>query len=325
MADESPRRARRAQFALLGLAVLLAAGVVAGVLLTAGGDSDGASAGPEAAVRQLFDAIADGDASDAKPLMDPAAEADPLAVAFASSTFAPKTGDRITIKGLSLTSLTSEAGWAQVGAKGRYTIAGGTERDFTETFYLRSEAGKWLISTPNRFFTQFGADRTPVAKRADGLGPIGPQRPRVGEPVPDFALVDARDGTSVRKLSDFRGRPIVLNVYASWCGPCKEEIPLFEDVYRSKAGDVLFLGLNYQEKASQAAGILDVFKATYPALLDSDGAVFDRWRTGPFGVPWTFFIDRDGILRVSQAGLVSKELLQKHLKAIGVDWAPAEP
>jgi peroxiredoxin len=158
--------------------------------------------------------------------------------------------------------------------------------------------------------------------RAD-LGPLVAARPEIGEPAPDFALVDARDGT-VRKLSDFRGRVVVVNWYASWCGPCRDEIPDFNAMLAAVGEDrVVVLGIDYQEGASSALSILDELGATYPALLDSDARVADHYRVGN-RIPSSFFVDAEGILRAQQLGIVQPEDLERHLASAGIAYEAGE-
>jgi len=151
-------------------------------------------------------------------------------------------------------------------------------------------------------------------------GVIDSHPPEVGELAPDFALVNARNPELVVRLSDFRGKPVVLNWYASWCGPCRREIPDFQKAYDALDGEVVFLGVNLQEDADQAVGLLDVFVAKYPALLDVDGAVAVHYRIP--GMPTTFFIDADGIVRASGAGLIIEEVLVQELAKLGVEYTP---
>ena len=157
-----------------------------------------------------------------------------------------------------------------------------------------------------------------VAGRETGV--IDSHPPEVGELAPDFALVNARNPELVVRLSDFRGKPVVLNWYASWCGPCRREIPDFQKAYEALDGEVVFLGVNLQEDAGQAVGLLDVFVAKYPAVLDVDGAVAVHYRIP--GMPTTFFIDADGIVRASGAGLIVEEVLVQELARLGVDYTP---
>ena len=151
-----------------------------------------------------------------------------------------------------------------------------------------------------------------------GTGVLSSERPEIGRPAPDFALVDARDSAAIVKLSDFRGKAVVLNWYASWCGPCRREIPDFEQAQQILAGEVVFVGVNYLESSSRAVAMLDEFGGTYPAVLDSSGVVSDHYRIT--FMPTTFFIDRDGILRSVKTGQVSPDDLTRHLERVGVTY-----
>lgn len=151
-------------------------------------------------------------------------------------------------------------------------------------------------------------------------GVVDSHRPEVGQPAPDFALANARDPERIVRLSDFRGTPVVLNWYASWCGPCRQEIPGFQRAYEALEGEVVFLGVNLQEDAERAVGLLDVFVAKYPALLDEEGAVAVHYRL--LGMPTTYFIDAEGIVRASGAGLITEEVLALELAKLGLDYTP---
>ncbi len=175
------------------------------------------------------------------------------------------------------------------------------------------------------------ADATPVATEAAADEPIGAAdlatgvidrdiRPEVGRPAPDFALANARAPDRVVRLSDFRGRPVVLNWFATWCGPCRAEIPDFQAAYEALGGEVVFLGVNLEQSADEAIGMLDEFGATYPALLDAEGAIALHYRLP--GMPTTFFIDADGVVRAWGAGLIVEETLVSELAKLGVDYAP---
>jgi thiol-disulfide isomerase/thioredoxin len=158
-------------------------------------------------------------------------------------------------------------------------------------------------------------DATPSSARRPRLGMLEPARPEIGKPAPDFALMDARDGKTVRRLSDYRGKPLILNWYASWCGPCKAEIPDFQEAYAALDGKVVVLAVNLQESRETAAGMLENLGATFPAVLDSDGTVGQHYRL--LGMPTTFFIDRDGIVRASGTGRVTAEALRGELAKLG--------
>jgi peroxiredoxin len=148
------------------------------------------------------------------------------------------------------------------------------------------------------------------------LGLIDSQRPEVGEPAPDFALLDVRDETTVRKLSDYRGRVVILNWYATWCGPCRQEIPDFEEAYSQLQGDLVVFGVNLQESPGAAAALLDDLGATYPSVIDSDGAVYGHY--GGLGMPFTLFIDRDGDVFSMGSGVITAGALQAELAKLGL-------
>ena len=151
-------------------------------------------------------------------------------------------------------------------------------------------------------------------------GVLEPNRPKEGERAPDFALVDARDTTKVRKLSDYRGQAVVLNWFASWCDPCKREIPEFQRAQDKLAGQLVVLGVDYLEDAGKAVGILDRLNATYPAVLDSNAAVADHYRVGR-GLPVTFFIDREGVLQAFKTGELTPTELEANLAKVGLNYS----
>jgi cytochrome c biogenesis protein CcmG/thiol:disulfide interchange protein DsbE len=160
-----------------------------------------------------------------------------------------------------------------------------------------------------------GAGSTPAAEGPVSLGVLEPHRPEVGRPAPDFALLDARDGKTIRRLSDYRGKTVVLNWYASWCGPCRAEMPYFQEAAAVLDGEIVVLGVNLQESQSTAAAMLRDTGAQYPAVLDTDGEVARHYRLT--GMPTTYFIDGEGIVRIFGSGLVTRETLRAELAKLG--------
>ncbi|MCB9491582.1 MAG: TlpA family protein disulfide reductase [Dehalococcoidia bacterium] len=138
----------------------------------------------------------------------------------------------------------------------------------------------------------------------------GAAPPALGEPAPDFVLVESGSGKRV-SLSDFRGQPVVLNFWATWCVPCRTEMPDLQAAYDSE--DVVVLAVNWQETESVVQGFLDEFGITFPTALDSEGRVREFY--GVVGLPATFFIDPDGILRARNFGPVYGNLLQDGIEA----------
>lgn len=125
----------------------------------------------------------------------------------------------------------------------------------------------------------------------DTSGLTGPQ---VGRPAPDFRLEDL-DGR-LTALSDLRGRPVVVNFWASWCIPCREEAPLLADAQaRYAAAGLQVLGVIFQDDAGAARAFMERFAVRYPGLLDPDGQTAIDY--GVRGIPETFLIGRDGTIR----------------------------
>ncbi len=149
-------------------------------------------------------------------------------------------------------------------------------------------------------------------------GVLVPERPEVGKLAPDFALVDVSDGKTVRKLSDYRGKAVVVNWFASWCDPCRREIPAFLAAEAALGDQVVFLGLDYDETRSKAAGFLAGLGANYTALLDEGHAVADHYRVS--GLPVTFFVDKDGVLQAIAAGEVTPQRLEENLAKVGLTY-----
>ena len=140
-----------------------------------------------------------------------------------------------------------------------------------------------------------------------------PSGARIGDPAPAFALADL-DGNPVR-LSDFAGRPVVVNFWASWCGPCVEEFPLLKQAQAQHAADGLaVVGIVYQDRSESARSFVERMGADWPAVMDPGGSVANQYAV--FGPPETFFIGRDGTLLGHQVGQFSRASLDRQLATI---------
>lgn len=118
--------------------------------------------------------------------------------------------------------------------------------------------------------------------------------PRVGALAPDFT-VPALEGGEV-SLSGYRGRPVLLNFWATWCGPCRAEMPHFQTVYEEAEGKGLaLLAINLGEDRARVQSFVRGQKLTFTVGLDLDTAVAGAYRVGP--IPTSFFIDREGVIR----------------------------
>ena len=143
--------------------------------------------------------------------------------------------------------------------------------------------------------------------------PSGVSGASVGRPAPDFALVDLA-GNPIR-LSELRGRPVLINFWASWCGPCVEEFPRIEAALDEHgASGLAVIGIVYQDRWSSADRFMDQMGASWPAAMDPGGRVADRY--GVYGAPESFFIDRDGVVAARQFGPFTSEALARHLALI---------
>ncbi len=115
--------------------------------------------------------------------------------------------------------------------------------------------------------------------------------PRSNTMAPDFQLTTLT-GQSV-KLSDLRGKVVVLNFWASWCVPCKDEQPALDALAKTYNGrGVAFVGINIQDNQRDANGFVQQFGITYPVASDPSGAVYINY--GVVGVPETYVVTRDG-------------------------------
>ena len=157
---------------------------------------------------------------------------------------------------------------------------------------------------------------------APSTGPLSPARPDEGKPAPDFALIDARDPGVIHKLSDYRGKVVIVNWFASWCGPCQQEIPELNSAQQALGDQLVVLGVDYMEDAGPATSILDQFGAKYPAVLDSVGAVAEQYRVGSGGkgIPWSFVVDKDGVLRATIIGEATPDRLSDALAKVGITY-----
>ncbi|HAV77279.1 MAG TPA: hypothetical protein DCX53_07985 [Anaerolineae bacterium] len=139
--------------------------------------------------------------------------------------------------------------------------------------------------------------------------PLGTE---VGERAPDFSGTTV-DGETVR-LSDHHGRIVLINDFATWCGPCLFETPHLVDIYNKHKNEVAVIGLNLQEQNVDVAEYKSQFNVTYPLVMDPDGALTDIYR--PLGLPTSWFIDGDGIVRFVYTGPMTVELIEKVLDDI---------
>ena len=134
--------------------------------------------------------------------------------------------------------------------------------------------------------------------------------PLVNKPAPTFALPQLSDPQKRFKSEEMRGKVWLLNAWASWCLPCQEEHPALLQLAQS--GVVPVYGLNYKDEREKALAWLDELGDPYTLIVsDTDGRVAIDY--GIYGVPETFLIDRNGVIRYKQTGPLTEEIVQKKI------------
>jgi len=142
--------------------------------------------------------------------------------------------------------------------------------------------------------------------------------PLVGRSAPNFTLQTLNGGTL--SLASLRGRPVVLNFWASWCVPCRDEAPLLRDLAgRQTATGLAVVGVVFSDKNLGAVrAFVQEYALAYPSLLDPDLRTAINYGVG--AVPETFFIDRGGVVRGYDQGGLTRERLAAGLDKIGVKF-----
>ena len=141
----------------------------------------------------------------------------------------------------------------------------------------------------------------------------------VGNLAPDFTGTTV-DGETIA-LSDLRGKVVLVNIFASWCGPCRVEAPHLVEVYNSVDREKFeFIGLNLQETPGVVEGFRDEFFIEFPLVLNEGGDLTNIYT--PIGLPTTWFIDQDGVIRFTFSGPMTQEALQAILDDVEAGREP---
>ena len=143
--------------------------------------------------------------------------------------------------------------------------------------------------------------------------------PLIGHPAPDFslAMLGPSTGKSALSLSDFKGKSVVLNFWASWSAPCKDGLPLLESTWKrmqAQGKEVVFLGIDFQESSGTATSFLQQNSITYPAVLDANGSVALKY--GITSLPDTIFINRNGTVISKVSREITAQVFSSNLQLI---------
>lgn len=156
------------------------------------------------------------------------------------------------------------------------------------------------------FWTDDKGPPAPVRQSVSQAAEIGVT---VGKSAPQFILKDL-DGKGVPLVQ--QGKVTVINFWATWCPPCREEMPELEKFVQKNGASIAFAGVNIQESPGKIAEFLRQHSYTVPVLLDSDGAVAGAYRVG--AIPTTVVTDREGIVRFRKTGTVTQAELEAVIK-----------
>ncbi|MDQ2941977.1 MAG: TlpA family protein disulfide reductase [Chloroflexota bacterium] len=156
-----------------------------------------------------------------------------------------------------------------------------------------------------------GASFYALGSAVEGVG--------IGQAAPDFVSADQKpllvdlDGNPIR-LSDFAGKPLWIVFWATWCIPCQQEAPDIRAAYHAHEGDVAVLAIDIQEPAAAVRAYALSHDLDYAIGLDATATVKDLY--GAWGLPSHFFLDGNGVIRDRYFGQMTRELMERHLRAI---------
>ncbi len=139
--------------------------------------------------------------------------------------------------------------------------------------------------------------------------------PLTGASAPGFSL-QTMDGKTVQ-FTQYRGKPVLINFWATWCGPCEEEMPLIQKAADDYGQKLVILGINDDEAIDQVRPFVQQHHLSFNILMDPGAKVTDLYQVR--GFPTTYFVDANGKIQAIQIGQMSAEILNKYLSQIGVN------
>ncbi len=140
--------------------------------------------------------------------------------------------------------------------------------------------------------------------------------PKIGSIAPDFTLQTPEDASLT--LSSLRGQAVLVNFWATWCGPCKDEMPRLEQAYKDHKGQLQVIGVDLDESAAQVTGYTDSIGVSFKLVLDK-GQRVAKEQYHIFGAPSTFLLDKNGVIRDIRVGpFTDQKDLANTLKKVGL-------
>ena len=160
-------------------------------------------------------------------------------------------------------------------------------------------------------------ESAPQLSENDGEAAVEGEDESAPQPAPDFTVYDA-EGNEITLSALMDGKPTVLNFWASWCGPCRSEMPHIQEAYERLGGEVSFVMINMTDGQRETQESAEEYMAesgwTFPIYFDSD---YDAAMTyGAYSLPQTYFIDAEGHLIAAARGSMSAEVLQSGIDMI---------
>ena len=138
--------------------------------------------------------------------------------------------------------------------------------------------------------------------------------PILNAPSPDFELKDISD--EIHSLEEYRGKPVLLNFWATWCAPCRIEMPVLQKSFDEYDGELSVIAINNAEPKEDVQAFVDEFGLTFDFFLDPEAEIQHLFQIS--GYPTTFVIDSDGVIRVRHIGLISDDQMDRYLTENGL-------